>query len=77
VHNNVQSIKHKLDTLFAELKDFDILSFSESWLDSSTPNSDLIFEGFHEPERKDRLEGSHGGVLLYVKSYYRYLFTSS
>ena len=31
-HYNVQSILNKLDILTAELSDFDILAFSESWL---------------------------------------------
>lgn len=72
MHYNVQSIKHELKTLFVEFKDFDILSFSESWLDDSTPDSELSFEGFLDPERKDRQGDSHGGVLLNVKTQYRY-----
>ncbi|XP_053388703.1 uncharacterized protein LOC128551811 [Mercenaria mercenaria] len=72
MHYNVQSIKHKLETLYAEFKDFDILSFSETWLNASTLNNDLIFDGFHDPERKDRPANSHGGVLLYVKEQFRY-----
>ena len=72
MHYNVQSIKHKLDTLFAEYRDFDILSFSETWLSASTPTSDLSFENFHEPERKDRIGDSHGGVLLYIRNTFRY-----
>ena len=32
IHYNVQSIANKLDILTAELSDFDILAFSETWL---------------------------------------------
>ena len=32
VHYNIQSIFLKLDILTAELSDFDILAFSETWL---------------------------------------------
>jgi hypothetical protein len=51
MHNNFQSIKQKLDTLFAEFKDFDILSFSETWLNGSTPNFN-----FHDPDQKEKMD---------------------
>ncbi|MCG8078919.1 MAG: hypothetical protein JAY75_22105, partial [Candidatus Thiodiazotropha taylori] len=41
VHYNVQSIFHKLDVLHAELIDFDILCFSETWLNASIDTEDL------------------------------------
>ena len=66
IHYNVQSIFNKLDILRAEYADFDILSFSESWLNPSIQNSDLSFDSFSQPERKDR-DDSHGGVILYVR----------
>ena len=38
VHYNVQSILSKLETLYTELFEFDILAFSETWL---SPNIDI------------------------------------
>ena len=67
VHYNVQSIKPKLDILYAELFGFDILTFSETWLDDTVPSSELLFSDFHPPERKDRANDRHGGVIAYVK----------
>ena len=66
VHLNVQSIRHKLDIIEAELSNFDILAFSETWLTPSIPNKDLDIFSYSEPFRKDRQDG-YGGIALYVK----------
>ena len=62
----------KLDILYTELCDFDILAFSESWLNASVPDEDLYFQLNHK-QRKDRDGDSHGGVILYVKKYLHYI----
>ena len=62
----VQSILNKLDILQAELFDFDILAFSETWLNHSVDTEDLLFQSFNKPESKDRLGESHGGVILCI-----------
>ena len=72
IHYNVQSILTKLDILLTEFKDFDILAFSETWLGTSIPTEDLLLDSFHTPERKDRPNDNHGGVILYVKNKYYY-----
>lgn len=72
VHYNIQSIVTKLDILLAELYDFDILAFTETWLNSSVNNDDLSLQSYHSPERKDRVGDSHGGVMLYVKETIHY-----
>lgn len=72
IHLNVQSIQHKLDTIYAELCDFDVLAFSETWLNSSISSEDLILHSFHKPERKDRIGDSHGGVIVYIKDILHY-----
>ena len=65
--HNVQSILNKLDVLQAELFEFDILAFSETWLSQSVTSDDLLLQSFNRPERKDRVWDSHGGVMIYVK----------
>ncbi len=72
VHYNVQSIVQKLDVLYAELREFDILAFTETWLSPSVLQSDLLLDSFQTPERKDRTGDSHGGVLLYVRDNIHY-----
>ena len=67
VHYNVQSIFSKLDVLHTEVIDFDIMTFSETWLNDSIETDDLMLQSFNKPERNDRPGNSHGGVLLYVK----------
>ena len=67
VHYNVQSLASKLEVLHAELFHFDILAFTETWLNSSLSTSDIHLQSFNSPERKDRVGDSHGGVIIYVK----------
>ena len=43
--------------------------FSETWLNASIPNENIILSSFHNPDRNDRERDSHGGVLVYVKDY--------
>lgn len=67
VHYNVQSILTKLDTLYAELYEFDILAFTETWLSPAVDSADLLLESYCDPERKDRPGDSHGGIMIYIK----------
>ena len=67
VHYNVQSILTKLDTLYAELYEFDILAFTETWLNPAVDPTDLLLDSYCEPERKDRPGDSHGGIMIYIK----------
>ena len=73
VHYNVQSVFPKLDVLFVELCDLDILAFSETWPNSSVTNDDLLLQLYHSPERKDRIGDSHGGVMIYVRDTINYI----
>ena len=73
VHYNVQSIRHKIDLLFAEFSQFDIISFTETWLEETFPSSELLFKSFYPPERKDRISNPYGGVLVYVKDSLSYV----
>ena len=68
VHYNVQSIGAKLGILHAELLQFDILAFTETWLGPTTDTHDLIIYSYNTPERRDRVGAAHGGVTIYVKN---------
>lgn len=72
VHYNVQSLVQKLDILETELFEFDILGFTESWLNPSHSSKDIRIASFNEPERKDRVGDSHGGVIIYIKDCIHY-----
>ncbi|KAK3087298.1 hypothetical protein FSP39_004356 [Pinctada imbricata] len=67
VHLNIQSIKPKLHTIEYILKDFDLLCFTESWLNSDTDDNDIILTGFQKPFRNDRNDRPGGGVIVYAK----------
>ena len=71
-HYNVQSILPKLESLHAELIEFDILAFTETWLSPTDNTADLMLQSYNTPELKDRVEDRYGGVILYVKEGIRY-----
>ena len=72
VHYNVQSILPKIDLFHAELIEFDILAFSETWLHPDIDTDNLLLEQYQVPERKDRNADNHGGVIIYIKEGIRY-----
>ena len=69
----MQSLANKVDVLISEFSYFDLVSFSETWLDNSVSTQDLLFLTFHPPERKDRLSDRYGGVILYIKDNLTYI----
>ena len=52
VHYNVQSISSKLNIIYSELLDFDILAFSETWLSPDIPTHDLLLDSFNNRSGK-------------------------
>ena len=55
VHYNVQSIVNKLNILHAELLDFDILAFMETWLSPAVSTNDLMLQSYNIPEKRIEL----------------------
>ena len=49
LHLNIQSIIPKLDIINGNLFDFDILCFTESWLNTSIPDNDVLLDGYQSP----------------------------
>ena len=68
VHLNVQSLATKIDLLDCELRNIDILCFTETWLNESIKTGDICLEDFHPPIRKDREGRLGGGVAVYINS---------
>ena len=73
VDYNVQSITFKIDILLTQFSQFDIISFTETWLSDNCPASDLSFPFFHAAERKDRVADRYGCVMVYVKDNISYV----
>ena len=69
MHLNVQSLRPKLRIIEATLNDFDILCFTESWLNPSINDKDVHLTGFELPFRHDRLDRPGGGVVVYCKDH--------
>ena len=69
VHNNIKSIRNKLDPVYVELNRFDIITLSETWLKSTIQQDKIHLRGYNEPVRRDRPDDSgYGGVAIYVKN---------
>ena len=67
VHFNIQSLANKIDIIESELKDFDIICLTETWLDRRISDTDIELSGFKLPYRRDRQGDNHGGICVYVK----------
>jgi hypothetical protein len=64
----VQSIIPKLDLIAAEYTDFDILSFTESWLKDTNTADSIELLNYQIPFRKDGGgDKKGGGIVVYVK----------
>ena len=66
VHYNVQSILNKVDIIQSELQQFDVISLTETWLDNTISDDEIIFNGFNL-FRRDRVSDRHGDVCVFVK----------
>ena len=67
LHLNIQSIVPKLDLIEGEAASYDVLVFSESWLNPNVPDESLHMENFSPPFRTDRTDRTGGGVIVYVR----------
>ena len=65
LHLNIQSLVPKLDFISAEYAAFDILSFSESWLNRSYMDESLKLSNYQTPFRKDRGPNKSGEGVLF------------
>ena len=66
IHLNIQSLVPKLDLISAEYADFDILTFSESWLNRSHTDESLKLSKYQTPFRKDRDSNKSWGWGYFV-----------
>lgn len=67
VHYNIQSLANKKDILESELRHFDVISLTETWLDQRTHDSDIELSGYIT-YRRDREGDSHGGICVFVNN---------
>ena len=70
LHLNIRSIRHKLDHLNSFIHDFDNLCLTETHLDISVSNDNLLFEGFNNIIRKDR-NCFGDGIMIYLSNHIR------
>ena len=68
IHNNIKSVKKKLDDLKVEAAHYDIVTLSETLLTKDIKNDDILIENFFPPFRRDRQDGGWGGVAIYVRN---------
>lgn len=65
VHYNIQSISNKVDVIESELRKFDIICLTETWLDQITTDDSLTINGF-KLYRRDRSGDNHGGICVFA-----------
>ena len=63
---NIQSLRPKLTILEAEIQQYDIVVLTETWLNQSIQNTELILPNFQPPFRRDQKDRIGGGVAIYV-----------
>ena len=66
MHLNIRSVRTKLIFLESFADDVDILCLTETHLDESVTDDQLMIENFSELHRKDR-NMFGGGIMIYVK----------
>ena len=66
IHLNVQSLVPKLEQIAIEYHGYDLMSFTESWLNPSI-NDEKVNIPTYTSFRNDRADRVGGGVIVYVK----------
>ena len=67
IHNNIKSVKTKIDDLIVEATHHDIVTLSETLLTKEIKNDEINIPNFFPPFRRDRPNG-WGGVAIYVRN---------
>ena len=65
VHYNIQSISNKVDLIGSELRNFNIICLTETWLSHNTSDDSLKINEF-KLYRSDRQADNYGGVCVYI-----------
>ncbi len=68
IHQNIRSVRNKLDYIKDNLTDFDIICLTETHLSVDYPNTNLMIDTFDKIFRKDNTSHS-GGLLVYAASH--------
>ena len=55
MHYNIQSISSKVDLIGSELRNFNIICLTETWLNQNTPDDSLKINEFNFTAKTDRL----------------------
>ena len=64
---NIRSLRNKISYLSTLASEYDIICITETHLDASVPNSDLLIDGYNEPLRLDRTAHG-GGIAVYISN---------
>ena len=67
VHYNIQSIANKLDLIETELRHFDVICLTDTWLDARTFD-DLLLLKDYKLYRRDRSGDNHDGICVSVRN---------
>ena len=71
VHYNVQSLANKTAIIESELKHFDIITVTETWLNERISDNEVQFNDY-SIYRRDRVGDSHGGICTFIRNNVHY-----
>ena len=73
IHLNVRSLFRKLDQIWENFKNMDVILISETWLGPSVPDAALSLPGYNLIRQDRNLPGGKrgGGLCLYIKTIYK------
>ena len=61
----VQSLSNKVDLTESELRNFDVIYLTDTWLDCLTSDERIKINRFNL-YRRDRVDDNHGGICIYI-----------
>ncbi len=67
MHININGLKDKVNSLYAECRNYHVIAVTETKLSGNTETKDILMKGFKESIRKDRTEDQGGGIVIYAK----------
>ena len=66
VHYNIQSINHKIDLIGSELRNFNIICLTETWLNHNISSDSASIDNFKLFRRDRQADNPGGGICVYV-----------
>ena len=67
VHYNIHSVSNKIDLIGSELRNFNIICLTETWLNHNTSDDSVNINGYKLYRRDRQTDNNGGGVCVYIR----------